>query len=80
MSMTSVLSNQQMLIDECPRCDICGKPRFQVGISHVTANHRRIATSAVYELCQGPDTCKYHCTCHLDFPKDLGATQVLHVI
>lgn len=79
-TMAVVLRQQEILTDECPRCDVCGKARFIVKINRITANHKAIATTAVYGLCKGPDTCTYHCTCHLDIPKNFGVTHVLHVV
>lgn len=77
--MAIVLRQQQTLVDECPGCDICGKARFNVVMYHMTANHNNIASTAIYELCKGPRTCAYHCTCHLDIPQNNGVTQILHV-
>lgn len=78
--MAIVLRQQNMLIDECPRCDICGKARFTVEFDYVTANHNNVASTVVYKLCKGPDTCIHHCTCHLDIPREFGVTHVLHVL
>ena len=77
--MAMVLRQQELLEHECPRCDICGKARFIVTVDRVTANHKNVASSAIYELCKGPDTCDYHCTCHLDLPRELGVAHILHV-
>lgn len=68
------------MLDNCPVCDICEKPRFDVSMNYVMSNHVTIATTSVYKLCEGPKTCLFHCTCHLDIPVKLGVTQVLHVI
>ena len=77
--MGMVLRQQELLLHECPRCDICGKARFAVNVDRITANHMNIASAAVYELCKGPDTCPHHCTCHLEVPRSLGVSHILHV-
>lgn len=70
---------QQKMVDNCPKCDICGKDRFNITMDFVMANHRQIASKPVYVLCPGPEDCKFHCTCHLKLAEKLGVTQVLHV-
>lgn len=75
-----VFQHQQKMMDECPKCDICGKDRFKVSCEYVNANHRTIASKAIYVLCEGPDVCLFHCTCHIEVPAKFGVTQVLHVL
>lgn len=74
-----IFYQKELLESSCPQCDICKKPRFETTVELLISNHKTIATSVVYKLCQGPKECILHCTCHLTIPKKLSISQILHV-
>ena len=74
----TLLQHQQQMITMCPICDLCKKPRFDVVLDQLYAEHKVIASKPIYQLCSELIVCPYHCSCHVTVPDDLGITQVLY--